>query len=160
MRRFRLPCSRGARIATSLQPLGATFCHSAERRNERPFNIPGSRETDKTVSLRNPKTGVKSHKKARFNAAERGGNAGVVQLGGLEPPTFGSTIRRSNQLSYSCKMPALPNAAQTSRNSSRAQVDQAWKGRPNSPNDFIQPSWKGFAVSLAKSIESSPNSLD
>ena len=27
---------------------------------------------------------------------------GVVQLGGLEPPTFGSTIRRSNQLSYSC----------------------------------------------------------
>src|SRR5258708_4040891 len=27
---------------------------------------------------------------------------GVVQLGGLEPPTSGSTIRRSNQLSYSC----------------------------------------------------------
>src|SRR3954471_14104215 len=26
----------------------------------------------------------------------------VVQLGGLEPPTSGSTIRRSNQLSYSC----------------------------------------------------------
>ena len=26
----------------------------------------------------------------------------VVQLGGLEPPTSGSTIRRSNQLSYNC----------------------------------------------------------
>ena len=26
----------------------------------------------------------------------------VVQLGGFEPPTSGSTIRRSNQLSYNC----------------------------------------------------------
>ena len=26
----------------------------------------------------------------------------MVQLGGLEPPTSGSTDRRSNQLSYSC----------------------------------------------------------
>jgi hypothetical protein len=26
----------------------------------------------------------------------------LVQLGGLEPPTSGSTDRRSNQLSYSC----------------------------------------------------------
>ena len=28
--------------------------------------------------------------------------ATVVQLGGIEPPTSGSTIRRSNQLSYNC----------------------------------------------------------
>ena len=27
---------------------------------------------------------------------------GLVQLGGFEPPTSGSTIRRSNQLSYNC----------------------------------------------------------
>ena len=26
----------------------------------------------------------------------------LVQLGGFEPPTSGSTIRRSNQLSYNC----------------------------------------------------------
>src|ERR1700738_754869 len=31
----------------------------------------------------------------------------MVQLGGLEPPTSGSTIRRSNQLSYSCARLAL-----------------------------------------------------
>src|SRR5690242_1399889 len=28
---------------------------------------------------------------------------GMVQVGGLEPPTSGSTDRRSNQLSYTCK---------------------------------------------------------
>jgi hypothetical protein len=33
----------------------------------------------------------------------------LVQLGGLEPPTFGATIRRSNQLSYNC----LPKATGT-----------------------------------------------
>ena len=34
----------------------------------------------------------------------------LVQLGGLEPPTSGSTIRRSNQLSYSCTRPAQERA--------------------------------------------------
>ncbi len=42
---------------------------------------------------------------ARF-ALIRGGwefwGNGMVQLGGFEPPTSGSTIRRSNQLSYNC----------------------------------------------------------
>ena len=32
--------------------------------------------------------------------------SGMVQLGGLEPPTSGSTDRRSNQLSYSCTGPS------------------------------------------------------
>src|SRR4051812_35317842 len=30
----------------------------------------------------------------------------MVQLGGFEPPTSGSTDRRSNHLSYSCTRPA------------------------------------------------------
>ncbi len=34
--------------------------------------------------------------------AMRGCGSALVQLGGFEPPTSGSTIRRSNQLSYSC----------------------------------------------------------
>jgi len=39
----------------------------------------------------------------------------VVQLGGFEPPTSGSTIRRSNQLSYNClceKKPETRGASQ------------------------------------------------
>ena len=38
---------------------------------------------------------------------------GMVQLGGFEPPTSGSTIRRSNQLSYSCmRGPEGPGAGE------------------------------------------------
>jgi hypothetical protein len=38
----------------------------------------------------------------------------MVQLGGLEPPTSGSTDQRSNQLSYSCTgRPAGPGEAET-----------------------------------------------
>src|SRR6266700_5580582 len=33
---------------------------------------------------------------------ETSGNGEMVQLGGFEPPTSGSTDRRSNHLSYSC----------------------------------------------------------
>ena len=36
---------------------------------------------------------------------------GLVQLGGLEPPTSGSTIRRSNQLSYNCTWPEAGEGA-------------------------------------------------
>ncbi len=35
----------------------------------------------------------------------------MVQLGGLEPPTSGSTIRRSNQLSYNCTVTGPPGGA-------------------------------------------------
>ena len=38
--------------------------------------------------------------------ADRSGRE-VVQLGGVEPPTSGSTDRRSNQLSYSCTNSAI-----------------------------------------------------
>src|SRR5215470_9718988 len=37
-------------------------------------------------------------------AAVRSVQEGMVQLGGFEPPTSGSTDRRSNHLSYSCKV--------------------------------------------------------
>lgn len=34
----------------------------------------------------------------------------MVQSGGLEPPAFGATSRRSNQLSYDCTIEAMFNA--------------------------------------------------
>ena len=36
----------------------------------------------------------------------------MVQLGGLEPPTSGSTIRRSNQLSYNCTHGLAANSSE------------------------------------------------
>lgn len=44
----------------------------------------------------------------------------MVQLGGLEPPTSGSTIRRSNQLSYSCTCPT------TSQLQARKSLGRRW----------------------------------
>ena len=56
----------------------------------------------------------------------------VVQLGGLEPPTFGTTIRRSNQLSYSCtSKPAILETA-ASENSRPSGPD------PMRPNPQMQ----------------------
>src|SRR3981189_1740356 len=54
--------------------------------------------------------------------------SGVVQLGGLEPPTSCSTDRRSNQLSYNCILGAgpkkgVPNGAETRCNA------PLWQGR-------------------------------
>ncbi len=52
---------------------------------------------------------------------------GVVQLGGLEPPTSCSTDRRSNQLSYNCILcrpqEGVPNGAETRCNAA------LWQGR-------------------------------
>jgi hypothetical protein len=53
------------------------------------------------ATMRNrAKTDARWH--AAGNATDRDGFCRVVQLGGFEPPTSGSTIRRSNQLSYNC----------------------------------------------------------
>src|ERR1043166_3940096 len=41
----------------------------------------------------------------------------MVQSGGIEPPTSGSTIRRSNQLSYDC-----PRAAETMEGAPQKQA--------------------------------------
>ncbi len=43
----------------------------------------------------------------------------MVQLGGLEPPTSGSTNRRSNQLSYNCTRGLAANSRALVRRSSR-----------------------------------------
>src|SRR6202012_266043 len=57
------------------------------------------------------------------------GQVGLVQLGGLEPPTSCSTDRRSNQLSYNCilgRQPskkAAPNGPET-----RCNIG-LWQGR-------------------------------
>jgi hypothetical protein len=60
----------------------------------------------------------------------------MVQLGGLEPPTSGSTIRRSNQLSYNCTLdPAGIGVLWASHSKSKAL------GVPDGPQDrpFIGP---------------------
>jgi hypothetical protein len=50
----------------------ATFCRSAERRNERAFNIFGAREMQKFMLLRSAKMGAKRREKAGPDAPEWG----------------------------------------------------------------------------------------
>jgi hypothetical protein len=50
----------------------------------------------------------------------------MVQLGGLEPPTSGSTIRRSNQLSYNCTRLAASNGK------ARTRTGVLWAGHSKS----------------------------
>ena len=50
----------------------------------------------------------------------------LVQLGGLEPPTSGSTIRRSNQLSYNCTRLAASNGK------ARTRTGVLWAGHSKS----------------------------
>ena len=56
----------------------------------------------------------------------------VVQLGGLEPPTSGSTIRRSNQLSYNCTTTAH-TALRPKRPSPCPALSPGWAWLPTRP---------------------------
>ena len=65
------------------------------------------------------------------------GRLGVVQSGGLEPPTSGSTIRRSNQLSYDCQwrrklgMPAFKSKQRVPLPQTNSAAKTGAQGRPN-----------------------------
>jgi hypothetical protein len=49
-----------------------------------------------------PKRGINDESQSKLDLSQPQYGGEMVQLGGLEPPTFGSTNRRSNQLSYNC----------------------------------------------------------
>src|ERR1700712_4437681 len=53
---------------------------------------------------------------------------GVVQLGGLEPPTSCSTDRRSNQLSYNCILCEAPQKGSANSAETRCNA-RLWQGR-------------------------------
>jgi hypothetical protein len=63
----------------------------------------------------------------------------MVQLGGLEPPTSGSTDRRSNQLSYNCTM--LPGGGTAKRAECLANR-RALQGFAGKPLKTIKPGRK------------------
>ncbi len=56
----------------------------------------------------------------------------LVQLGGFEPPTSGSTIRRSNQLSYSCTL-----ESRETRGAPAQKQDFGGVAPPPRPRDMI-----------------------
>src|SRR5271163_4419306 len=58
----------------------------------------------------------------------------MVQLGGFEPPTSGSTIRRSNQLSYNCiRVPFNPFGVRAREIMGPSRQKQAHEGQLSSP---------------------------
>ena len=67
---------------------------------------------------------------------------GLVQLGGFEPPTSGSTIRRSNQLSYNCtirrgrKLGSPPGKSKVARNCRVAAAAILGRANPAGATDF------------------------
>src|SRR6187401_3437380 len=69
----------------------------------------------------------------RHVLCETTGECGLVQLGGLEPPTSGSTDRRSNHLSYSCT--GIRKRAEIRSNA------PAWQGR--GARGFVAPARLG-----------------
>ena len=83
----------------------------------------------------------RSRRLLRADDGEFCGKGSVVRLGGLEPPTSGSTIRRSNQLSYN--RTSLPGASprETQRLRSRMRRSRIW--RLNTDN---RPTFQDFCA--------------
>src|SRR4051812_22882118 len=75
----------------------------------------------------------------------------MVQLGGLEPPTSGSTIRRSNQLSYNCTHGL---AANSSEPFSGALPGACLAARPSSASPRTQLSYNCTHGLAAKQLSS------
>src|SRR3954464_2027814 len=58
---------------------------------------------------------------------------GMVQLGGFEPPTSGSTDRRSNHLSYSCTALGRRYLLPPSERLETRSKPRSWQGRSKAP---------------------------
>ena len=96
----------------------------------------------------------------------------MVQLSGFEPPTFGATIRRSNQLSYNC---IVAQRLQTSGADFKEmfvarkspgenpglcrKLASAERGQTGALKDFSTCALTGAKLSVATFWDSSPISL-
>ena len=84
-------------------------------------------------------------------------NGGVVQLGGLEPPTSCSTDRRSNQLSYNCILRGPQKGVANGRK--LGATPALWQGREATDYSRFEAVRRSFAGRLLDRPAATQNRL-